>query len=84
MSAKTIASPESVKAIFEEVAPSGSMDAASFANIMSGKRDFPDTKEEVLDAFSKVCTLVCPVAGSKRNTRRSACGIPLDMNGAGW
>ena len=54
MNPKTTASKENVQKIFEEVAPSGKLDLASFSNIVSGKRDFPDTKEEVIAAFEQM------------------------------
>lgn len=50
MSAKD-ATHEAAQAILDEVAPSGSMDLEAFTNIMSGKREFPDQKEELLEAF---------------------------------
>jgi Ca2+-binding EF-hand superfamily protein len=50
MSAKD-ATDEAARTILDEVAPSGSMDLQAFTNIMSGKREFPDPKEEILEAF---------------------------------
>ena len=58
MNPKTTASKENVQKIFEEVAPSGKLDLASFSNIVSGKRDFPDTKEEVIAAFEQMLSLI--------------------------
>jgi hypothetical protein len=54
MNPKGIAAKENVQRIFDEVAPSGSLDFETFANVVSGKRNFPDPKEDVLDAFTKI------------------------------
>ena len=45
------ASLEAARAILEEVAASSALDLEAFSNIVSGKREFPDTKEELLEAF---------------------------------
>ena len=44
-------SVEAAKAILDEVAPGGALDLEAFSNIVSGKREFPDKKEELLEAF---------------------------------
>jgi|EP01046_Picozoa_sp_COSAG06_P019139 Ca2+-binding EF-hand superfamily protein len=45
------ATEEAARAILDEVAPGGSLDLEAFSNIMSGKREFPDQKEELIEAF---------------------------------
>jgi Ca2+-binding EF-hand superfamily protein len=55
MNPKTLASVASAQEIFDDVVPKGgSLNLAAFTNIMSGKRDFPDTKADVLEAFVKI------------------------------